>query len=569
MPGALSELVVAELLRAPSDMDESLEFGFKSPVVREVAYQSILHRRRPAYHRRVAEALVAQQGDSEGITELLAHHYLSADDPDNGVKYLDLASARAQAAGAHRTAEQLLGRALTLGSAPSRDDPLPISRVTCTSGAATAAWSSMIADGAVQDLAAAAQAHNAANRTAERIEIDERLAWFLVLSHRIDEGSAHADRTRSEAVAAGLVDLVVRVDAVRSLVRALTGDMPGAIELAEDVQVRAQQSDDPYAKAKALLVLGGLRRWQGDLAGALDLLHPATDATKTLSFPVLTGLANRWLLLTLVDVGDWAAVEQLASALLVRGDEAGDTHTAATAHHAMGVLARDLGDVARAERSGETALAQATEGRVRPAERVTMVLSLASSALRRGDHAAAESRLQQAAALVAEDAWLSWRLEALLALSRAASALAKGEADTALEAVGAARASLDGAEARVERVRLLLIEAQAEALLERPDAQARLERSARVRAPARPPGTHRRRRGRARPPCASHRGRDETGRASRARAHRGSRAARLEGRVRLESEGRGRRRHRNVNPRPTNGLWIVCGSLTTARGFTT
>ena len=137
--------------------------------------------------------------------------------------------------------------------------------------------------------------------------------------------------------------------------RALTGDMPGAVELAEDVQARAQQSGDPYAKAKALLVLGGLRRWQGDLAGALDLLRPATDATKTLSFPVLTGLANRWLLLTLVDAGDWISVEELASVLLVRGDEAGDTHTAATAHHAMGVLARDLGDIARAERSGETA----------------------------------------------------------------------------------------------------------------------------------------------------------------------------------------------------------------------
>ena len=82
-----------------------------------------------------------------------------------------------------------------------------------------------------------------------------------------------------------------------------------------------------------------------------------------------------------------------------------------------------------------------------------MVLSLASSALRRGDHPAAESRLQQAAALVAEDAWLSWRLEALLELNRAAAALAKGEPDAALEAVAAARASLDGAEARVERAR--------------------------------------------------------------------------------------------------------------------
>ncbi len=184
-------------------------------------------------------------------------------------------------------------------------------------------------------------------------------------------------------------------------------------------------------------------------------------------------------------------------------------------------------------------------------------------------HAAAEGRLQQAAALVAEDAWLSWRLEALLALSRAASALVKGEADDALEAVGAARASLDGAEARVERVRLLLIEAQAEALLERPDAHARLsaalesarelDHPALIVDAAVALARH--------APHAA----DEMKQIALAAlaAHRGSRAARLEGRVRLESEGRGRRRHRNVNPRPANGLWIVCGSLTTPRGFTT
>ena len=126
--------------------------------------------------------------------------------------------------------------------------------------------------------------------------------------------------------------------------------------------------------------MGGLCRWQGDLDGARDLLAPASEAARTLTFPVLTGLASRWLILTLVDEGDWQAVEQMAHALLARGDEAGDTHTAATAHHSLGVMARELGDVVRAERSGETALALATEGRVRPAERVTMVLSLAGRA---------------------------------------------------------------------------------------------------------------------------------------------------------------------------------------------
>ncbi len=473
VPGALAELAVAELLRAPSDVDEDQQYGFKSPVVREVAYQSILHRRRPAYHRRVAEALVAQQADAEGIVELLAHHYLNADDPENGVKYLDLAAARARAASAHRTAEQMLSRALTLAAR----HPGTIADDVLGDLHERRGYSHMVLDdreGAVDDLAAASKAHATAHRTAERIEIDERLAWFLVLSHRIDEGAAHADRIRAEAEAVGLSHIVLRLDALRSLVRALQGDLAGAIELGTEVTSRADASDDVHAKAKAAIVMGGLWRWQGELASARALLEPATEAARGLTFPVLSGLASRWLILTLVDAGDWQAVEQLASALLVRGDEAGDIHTAATAHHSMGVMARELGDLARADKSGETALASATEGRVRPAERVTMVLSLAASALRRGDHAAAESRLQQAATLVAEDPWLNWRLQALLGLAQGRLALAQGDADAALAAAARARASLGDAGARIERARAALLEAEASASAGRDDSTEKL-----------------------------------------------------------------------------------------------
>ena len=67
-----------------------------------------------------------------------------------------------------------------------------------------------------------------------------------------------------------------------------------------------------------------------------------------------------------------------------------------------------------------------------------MVLSLATSALRRGDlTTAAESRLQQAAALVAEDPWLNWRLQSLLGLAQGRLALAQGSADAALAAASA------------------------------------------------------------------------------------------------------------------------------------
>ena len=189
VPGALAELVVAELLRAPLDLEEDLEYGFKSPVVREVVYQSILHRRRPAYHRRVAEALVAEQSDNEGLVELLADHYWYADDPENGVKYLDVAAGRAQAAGAHRTAEQMLGRAHTLASrhpGTIGDDVLgDLHERRGDSGMALDDR-----DGAIEDLTAASNAHGTPTR--RRAHRDRRALGLVpraVASHRRGRGA--------------------------------------------------------------------------------------------------------------------------------------------------------------------------------------------------------------------------------------------------------------------------------------------------------------------------------------------------------------------------------------------
>ena len=247
--------------------------------------------------------------------------------------------------------------------------------------------------------------------------------------------------------------------------------MPGAVDLAADVTARAEATDDAEAKAKAAIVLGGLHRWQGELSAARDLLEPATEAARGLTFPVLAGLASRWLLLTLVDAGDWTAVEQLASALLVRGDEAGDLHTAATAHHSMGVMARELG----APRSGRQVSRDGprvslTEGRVRPAERVTMVLSLATERVARGDLTAAGAGCSRPPALVSEDPWLNWRLQALLGLTQGRLALAQGDAEGAIAVANASRASLGDADARYERARAALLEGEASAAAGRPDA---------------------------------------------------------------------------------------------------
>ena len=86
---ALAELVAAELVRPPAGDDPW--YSFRNPTVREVAYELMLHRRRPAAHRRVAEGLLElHPGEEADMAEMLAHHFAAAGDDDRAAQYRDL-----------------------------------------------------------------------------------------------------------------------------------------------------------------------------------------------------------------------------------------------------------------------------------------------------------------------------------------------------------------------------------------------------------------------------------------------------------------------------------------------
>ena len=98
----------------PDDGDPDAMWSFRSHVVREVAYDSILRRRRPAMHRAVAEALARLEPTRlEENVELLASHFELSDEPALAVPHLRLAVERAEAShsvtGAVDRAQRALG----------------------------------------------------------------------------------------------------------------------------------------------------------------------------------------------------------------------------------------------------------------------------------------------------------------------------------------------------------------------------------------------------------------------------------------------------------------------------
>jgi class 3 adenylate cyclase/tetratricopeptide (TPR) repeat protein len=121
---SVDELIAADLVleAAPGERREG-RYRFKHAVVQEVAYNTLLVRRRIELHRRVAAAYETVLG--EGVKDFLpalAHHYLLGEVPDKAAEFSWKAAERATAIHAHVEAVRLAEQALELYEKLDRTD---------------------------------------------------------------------------------------------------------------------------------------------------------------------------------------------------------------------------------------------------------------------------------------------------------------------------------------------------------------------------------------------------------------------------------------------------------------
>src|SRR5438874_1076799 len=113
---SVDELIAADLVleAAPGERREG-RYRFKHAVVQEVAYNTLLMRRRIELHRRVAIAYETVLGDAvRDFLPALAHHYLLGEVPEKAAEYSWKAAERATAIHAHIEALHLAEQALEL-----------------------------------------------------------------------------------------------------------------------------------------------------------------------------------------------------------------------------------------------------------------------------------------------------------------------------------------------------------------------------------------------------------------------------------------------------------------------
>ncbi len=112
----LEEVTEAGLL-----VERGLDYSFRHALVREVIYASISEARRRSLHGRVARHLVADAPEAEDEpVEEIAHHFVRAGEPRQGVRYLVRAGERAESIYAHEDALQRYQEALSV--LDDRDD---------------------------------------------------------------------------------------------------------------------------------------------------------------------------------------------------------------------------------------------------------------------------------------------------------------------------------------------------------------------------------------------------------------------------------------------------------------
>jgi class 3 adenylate cyclase/tetratricopeptide (TPR) repeat protein len=109
-----------------------LEYVFKNTLTQEVAYNSLLQKRKKEIHEKIGKAIEEIYAERlEEFYEILAYHATAAGQKESALDYLILASEKAHRAAAHQEEATLLKRAITIAEETGEKNILADLRARC------------------------------------------------------------------------------------------------------------------------------------------------------------------------------------------------------------------------------------------------------------------------------------------------------------------------------------------------------------------------------------------------------------------------------------------------------
>jgi len=396
---ALSALWGKEMAfrRKTSAFAGTQEYIFKHAIMREVTYESVLKRHRPAYHACVAAWLMEQSAERAGEhSGLIADHLELAGQTELAAVYLRQAGEQAAAKFANAEAVAYFSRALDLTPAaePGERYGLLLARekVYHLQGEREAQ---------AQDLAAL-------NELAKALGNERRQAEVAL--HQAGYGEAigdYAAAIESAQVAIRLAQVVQ--DASREAAgyqewgRALMrrGDHEAALTRLEGALTLAKAAGLRQTEANSLRNLGNIHYFQGDYATAKAYYEQSLRACREIGDRRGEGHTLNNLGLVSDDQGDCAAARAYYEQALCTYLEIGDRWGQGASLNNLGCVSEGQGDYARAKSYFEQALCIKREIGDRQGEALGF-MNLAKVFSRQGDYSRSRAYYQQSCHILRE-----------------------------------------------------------------------------------------------------------------------------------------------------------------------
>jgi class 3 adenylate cyclase/tetratricopeptide (TPR) repeat protein len=424
----LQELTSLGLLRRTAAPAESA-FAFDHALTQEVAYGSLLARRRRELHQRVGLALEELAGarlPEQHAT--LAHHFLRAEHWAKALSHLIPAAARAAHAFAARDAQALYGQALDAAAHLGNE---------------VDARTVMGLHQARMNLYFVQSEFERAHEEGERLVARARMAGdaaaegAALSAMSLASGYAHQlDRAFGEAEQAGRIATMVNAKPVlaashfaAAAVHAVRGHLSHANDNVGVALSLSESAGDVLRQSMSLWLIARLRNWEGAFQESVDLHARSLDIARQhdLLIPILQGFFGVALALTGKGAYD-AAMAAFEEGLRLTETVGHEIHRLRLLN-GLGWLHIELLDW---ERALELNASAAPDARKRAdAETIANVeLNLADVFLARGDLPLAETTLMDVLHMVKSPStsdWLKWRYSQHLFASLADLCLARGD----------------------------------------------------------------------------------------------------------------------------------------------
>lgn len=346
------------IVRQPaSSFPGAQEYAFKHALLREVAYESVLVRRKRDFHWAIARWLANQRGDHAAENAgLIASHYELSSDTNSAAQWYSSAAEQARARYAPETAIHYYRKALDL----RRLEAPPLAeQVRLYSGLGEMLrWQARF-DEAVEAL----EAMHVAAQAVGDVKAQIRALQGLFLAH-----DYQGDHRRALESASGAEHLARQAGSPEDLAMALSakgwsllflGEEEQALALGHEARTVAGEGGSRRGLAHSYMLIGAAHRMRGEFERAVAATEQALDLFRELGDRIWEGLMLYHLGQTARLQGAYVEAVSYYAGALELARAVGDNYGAMTTLSRMGRIARLQGAYRQAERYYAEALSLA------------------------------------------------------------------------------------------------------------------------------------------------------------------------------------------------------------------